>query len=54
MEQAPAELEYKKNAKLSWSQQMGTTVALLLQVGQRDLIDWVIEVSHRCSDDLPS
>lgn len=40
----PAELEFKKKHKLSWSQQMEVVVAVLLQAQQSAWIDWVIEV----------
>lgn len=41
----PAELEFKKKHKLSWSQQMEVVVAVLLQAQHSAWIDWVIEVS---------
>ncbi|KAK4685899.1 replication fork protection complex subunit TIMELESS/Tof1/Swi1, partial [Tremellales sp. Uapishka_1] len=37
------ELEFKKNKKLSWSQQMGVVVSLLVQDSHEDWIHWVIE-----------
>jgi len=40
----PPELEFKKNKRLSWSQQMGVVVAMLVQAGHEDWIRWVIEV----------
>ena len=44
LERSPTDLEFKKNKNLSWSEQMGTIIAILLQNGHRDWIEWVIEV----------
>ena len=46
MARGPAELEFKKNAKLSWSQQMESIIAMLLQAGHREWIEWTIQVSR--------
>ena len=43
MVKGPPEIEFKK--KLSWSQQMGVIVAMLVQAGHEHWIQWVIEVS---------
>jgi replication fork protection complex subunit Tof1/Swi1 len=40
----PAELELKKNKKLSWSQQMEVVIAVLLQAEHQAWIEWVISV----------
>ncbi|WRT69168.1 uncharacterized protein IL334_006152 [Kwoniella shivajii] len=39
-----AEIEFKKNKKLSWSQQMEIVVAIILKEGHEELIRWIIEV----------
>ncbi|WVW79467.1 hypothetical protein I302_101436 [Kwoniella bestiolae CBS 10118] len=39
-----AEIEFKKNKKLSWSKQMEITVAILLKEDHEDWIKWIIEV----------
>lgn len=44
MLRAPAELEFKKNKNLSWSDQMGTVIAMLLQAEHQDWIEWVIDI----------
>jgi hypothetical protein len=41
----PAELEFKKNKKLSWSQQMEVVITVLLQAEHQAWIEWVISVS---------
>jgi hypothetical protein len=41
----PAELEFKKNKKLSWSQQMEVVITVLLQAEHQAWIEWVINVS---------
>jgi replication fork protection complex subunit Tof1/Swi1 len=38
------ELEFKKNKGLSWSQQMGVVVGVLVQAGHQVWITWIIEV----------
>ncbi|KAK8843979.1 hypothetical protein IAR55_006771 [Kwoniella newhampshirensis] len=38
----PAELEFKKNKKLSWSQQMGVVVSLLVKDGREEWIKWIM------------
>jgi replication fork protection complex subunit Tof1/Swi1 len=48
MAKGPAELEFKKNKKLSWSQQMGVAVSLLVEAGHEDWIKWIISVSCVC------
>lgn len=45
----PAELEFKKNKQLSWSQQMQVVVAVLLQAQHQAWIEWVISVSPTSS-----
>ncbi|KAL7421129.1 Topoisomerase 1-associated factor 1 [Cryptotrichosporon argae] len=40
----PAELEFVKNKKLSWSQQMGVVVAMLVKADHADWVRWIIEV----------
>jgi replication fork protection complex subunit Tof1/Swi1 len=40
----PAELEFKKNKKLSWSQQMEVVITVLLQAEHQAWIEWVISV----------
>ncbi|ORX39175.1 timeless protein-domain-containing protein [Kockovaella imperatae] len=55
LERAPAELEYKKNKKMSWSQQMGTTVALLIQAGHKSWIEWIadtLEIVHAARTEI--
>lgn len=42
---APAELEFKKDKQLSWSQQMGVVVSCLKVKGHELLIEWLMEVS---------
>lgn len=42
MNQAPSDLLFKKNKNLSWSDQMGVVIAMLLQAGHRDWIEWII------------
>ena len=44
MLRAPAELEFKKNKNLSWSDQMGTVIAMLLHAEHQDWIQWIIEI----------
>ena len=44
MLRAPAELEFKKNKNLSWSDQMGTVIAMLLQAEHQNWIEWVIDM----------
>ncbi|OCF79113.1 topoisomerase 1-associated factor 1 [Kwoniella mangroviensis CBS 8886] len=39
-----AEIEFKKNKKLSWSKQMEITVAILLKEEHEDWIKWIIEI----------
>ncbi|WWC91099.1 uncharacterized protein L201_006040 [Kwoniella dendrophila CBS 6074] len=39
-----AEIEFKKNKKLSWSQQMEITVGILLNENHKEWIEWIIEV----------
>ena len=39
-----ADLVFKKNKNLSWSQQMGVVVAMLLQQDKRAWIDWAMNV----------
>nr|XP_018259274.1 topoisomerase 1-associated factor 1 [Kwoniella dejecticola CBS 10117]OBR81432.1 topoisomerase 1-associated factor 1 [Kwoniella dejecticola CBS 10117] len=39
-----AEIEFKKNKKLSWSQQMEITVGILMKEEKSDWIKWIIEV----------
>lgn len=41
----PAELEFVKKRNLSWSQQMETVIAMLMNDGKRSLIEWIVEVS---------
>lgn len=41
----PAELEFKKNKKLSWTQQMEVVIAVLLQAEHKSWVEWVIGVS---------
>ena len=45
MAKGPLELSFKKNKNLTWSQQMGIIVAILVRAGHDDWIRWVIEVS---------
>lgn len=45
----PAELEFKKKHRLSWSQQMEVVVAVLLQEQHSAWIEWVISVSTQFS-----
>ena len=45
MAKGPIELAFKKSKKLTWSQQMGIVVAMLVREGHEDWISWVIEVS---------
>jgi replication fork protection complex subunit Tof1/Swi1 len=40
----PAELEFKKNKKLSWSQQMEVVISVLLEANHKAWIEWVISV----------
>lgn len=39
------EVEFVKNKKLSWGEQMGIVVGILLRDGKEGLIRWIIEVS---------
>ncbi|WWC73002.1 uncharacterized protein I206_106966 [Kwoniella pini CBS 10737] len=39
-----AEIEFKKNKKLSWSKQMEITVGILLKEEKEDLIKWIVDV----------
>ena len=45
IDKGPAELEFKKNKNLSWSDQMRVVVAMLLGAGRESWIRWVINVS---------
>ena len=47
----PAELEFKKNKKLSWSQQMEVVITVLLQANHQAWIEWVISVCLPCPCD---
>ncbi|WVQ81137.1 hypothetical protein IAT38_003259 [Cryptococcus sp. DSM 104549] len=38
----PAELQFKKNKKLTWSEQMGVLIAIFLNEEKEDLIQWII------------
>jgi len=49
----PAELEFKKNKKLSWSQQMEVVITVLLQANHQAWIEWVISVCHPLSCPWP-
>lgn len=44
MARGPVDLLFKKNKNLSWSEQMGAVIAMLLQTEHRDWIEWIIEV----------
>ena len=44
MLRAPAELEFVKKKNLSWSDQMATVIAMLIQAEHRDWIEWTIEL----------
>lgn len=44
MSRAPIDLIFKKNKNLSWSEQMGAVIAMLLQTDHKDWIEWIIEV----------
>ena len=48
---APAELEFKKEKQLSWSQQMGVVVSCLKIKGHVTLIEWLMEVGRTCKFD---
>ncbi|WWD21366.1 hypothetical protein CI109_105851 [Kwoniella shandongensis] len=39
-----AELEFKKSKKLSWSQQMGVVVSILVKDGHEEWIKWIISI----------
>jgi replication fork protection complex subunit Tof1/Swi1 len=40
----PAEVEFKPDRKLSWSEQMGVAIRCLLDDGKMHLITWLLEV----------
>ncbi|EIW66064.1 hypothetical protein TREMEDRAFT_65909 [Tremella mesenterica DSM 1558] len=42
LEKEPTELEFKKNRKLSWSQQMGVIIGILLKDGHESWIRWIM------------
>lgn len=45
VQMSAAELEFRKNKHLTWSQQMEVVVVVLLQAGREAWIKWIIEVS---------
>lgn len=45
MEKIPADLEFKPDSPLSWSQQVGTAILQLTQDQAVSHVTWLIEVS---------
>lgn len=45
------EVQVKKG--YSWSEQIGIAVAALVEDGQRELVEWVKDVSNRLADYIP-
>jgi replication fork protection complex subunit Tof1/Swi1 len=41
-----ADLEFVKNKKLSWGDQMSVIVGMLVENGDEQLVEWIIDVSR--------
>lgn len=50
MERIPADLEFKPDSPLSWSQQVGTAILQLMEAQAVSHVTWLIEVSSRLLD----